>query len=311
MAGGDDVADRDEGGREREWRIVVRSLRQRLESLRRAGIDRIPSPPLLPPRPPSSRVKAQTEPISPSSEAGVPPSRVADVAPPHRQVASVPSTPLPPPAPAVSLFGPDGLETPAVPVEERPARLLALARRVAACSRCPLLAASRTQTVFGVGSPNARLMFIGEAPGADEDRLGEPFVGRAGVLLTDMITKGMGLTREEVYIANVLKSRPPENRNPEPDEIAQCLPYLDEQIEIIRPEFLCLLGLVAASSLLNTALPLHRLRSRWHRYKGIATVVTYHPAYLLRNPSDKKKAWEDLQMLMKAMGLAPPGRRGG
>lgn len=301
------MAQFDEGGREREWRIVVRSLRQRLESLHRAGIDRIPTPPLPPPRPSSSRVKAQADPISPAPT----PAPVTDVAPPPRHAASVPSPPLPPPAPVVSLFGTDGLETPAVPAEERPARLLALARQVAACNRCPHLAATRTQTVFGVGSPTARLMFIGEAPGADEDRLGEPFVGRAGVLLTDMITKGMGLTRDEVYIANVLKSRPPENRIPEPDEIAQCLPYLDEQIEIIRPEFLCLLGRVAASSLLNTALPLARLRGRWHRYKGIATVVTYHPAYLLRTPSDKKKAWEDLQMLMKAMGLTPPGRRGG
>jgi DNA polymerase len=152
-------------------------------------------------------------------------------------------------------------------------------------------------------------MFVGEAPGADEDRTGVPFVGRAGVLLTDMITKGMGLARDEVYIANILKSRPPENRNPEPPEIANCLPYLERQIEIIRPQFLCLLGRIAASTLLDTALPLARLRGKWHRYRGIPTAVTYHPAYLLRNPADKKKAWEDLQMLMKAMGLTPPDRR--
>ena len=152
-------------------------------------------------------------------------------------------------------------------------------------------------------------MFVGEAPGAEEDRTGEPFVGRAGILLTDMITKGMGLSRADVYIANILKSRPPENRNPEPPEIANCLPYLERQIEIIRPEFLCLLGKIAASALLNTAMPLARLRGKWHRVMGIPTVVTYHPSYLLRVPADKKKAWEDLQFLMQAMGIQPPARR--
>jgi DNA polymerase len=118
----------------------------------------------------------------------------------------------------------------------------------------------------------------------------------------------MGLLREEVYIANVIKSRPPENRNPEPDEVANCLPYLERQIEIIRPEFLCLLGKVAASALLDTALPLGRLRGRWHHYKGIPTLVTYHPSFLLRTPAYKKDAWQDLQMLMKAMGLQAPQR---
>jgi DNA polymerase len=182
---------------------------------------------------------------------------------------------------------------------------------VSACTRCPQLAEYRTQTVFGVGSPTARLMFVGEAPGAEEDRLGEPFVGRAGLLLTDMITKGMGLAREEVYIANILKSRPPENRSPLPDEIAHCLPYLERQIAIIRPEYLCLLGKVAASALLETALSIGRLRGRWHQYRGIPTIVTYHPAFLLRNPASKKEAWDDLQILMQAMGLKPPGRRRG
>ena len=137
--------------------------------------------------------------------------------------------------------------------------------------------------MFGVGSPTARLMFVGEAPGADEDRTGVPFVGRAGQLLTDMITKGMGLTRDEVYIANVLKSRPPENRNPLPEEVVNCLPFLERQIAIVRPEYLCILGKVAASTLLETALPLGKLRGRWHRYRGVPAVVTYHPAFLLRN----------------------------
>jgi uracil-DNA glycosylase family 4 len=191
------------------------------------------------------------------------------------------------------------------------AALAALAAEVAACTRCPILAASRTQTVFGTGSPTARLMFVGEAPGADEDRTGQPFVGRAGILLTDMITKGMGLSRDEVYIANVLKSRPPENRTPLPDEVAHCLPFLERQVEIIRPEFLCLLGRVAVTALLETTLSMSRLRGQWYRYRGIPAVVTYHPAYLLRNPAAKKEAWDDLQMLMQAMGLTAPGRRKG
>jgi DNA polymerase len=124
-----------------------------------------------------------------------------------------------------------------------------------------------------------------------------------------MITKGMGLARGDVYIANILKSRPPENRTPMPDEVAHCLPYLERQIAIVRPEFLCLLGKTAVSALLETALPMGRLRGRWHRYRGIPTVITWHPAYLLRNPAAKREAWDDLQMLMQAMGLKAPDRK--
>jgi DNA polymerase len=183
-----------------------------------------------------------------------------------------------------------------------------LAAEVSVCRKCSALAETRTQTVFGVGSPTCRLMFVGEAPGADEDRLGEPFVGRAGQLLTDMITKGMGLARSDVYIANILKCRPPENRTPSVEEEANCKPYIEQQIAIIRPEFLCMLGLVAAQALLETTQSLGRLRGRWHRYREIPTLVTYHPAFLLRTPSFKKQAWEDLQMLMKEMGLKIPAR---
>ncbi len=178
------------------------------------------------------------------------------------------------------------------------------------CVRCPLHQ-GRTKIVHTEGNQKGRLMFVGEAPGADEDRTGRPFVGRAGALLTDMITKGMGLDRADVYIANVLKSRPPENRDPLPEEVAHCLPFLERQVAIIRPEFLCLLGKVAASTLLETALPMGRLRGKWHRYRGIPAVVTYHPSYLLRNPAAKKDAWGDLQMLMQAMGLKPRARREG
>jgi uracil-DNA glycosylase family 4 len=192
---------------------------------------------------------------------------------------------------------------------DRPPQLSTLAAEVAVCRRCPHLADTRTQTVFGVGNPETRLMFIGEAPGFDEDRTGEPFVGRAGQLLTDMITKGMGLTREQVYIANILKCRPPENRNPLPDESNNCFGYLERQIEIIRPEFLCLLGKVAAQAILNTTQSIGKLRGKWHRYRGVAAIATYHPSYLLRTPSAKKDAWEDLQVLMKEMGLNVPPKK--
>jgi DNA polymerase len=207
-----------------------------------------------------------------------------------------------------SWFEEPGFETEPMPPEDRTAALKALAAEVAGCTKCAMLAQCRTQTVFADGSPTARLMFIGEAPGADEDRQGVPFVGRAGQLLTDMITKGMLLKRQDVYIANILKCRPPENRSPSLDESANCLPYLKRQIEIVRPEFICLLGLTAAQGILGTTLSMNRMRGRWYRYQGIPTIVTYHPAYLLRNPASKKESWEDLQMLMNAMGIPIPGR---
>jgi uracil-DNA glycosylase family 4 len=281
--------------------VLIRQVRQRLEALRRAGLDRIPRPPDLAARP-RRPVAAPIAEVPAPTVVAVP----AIVSPPVR-----PAAPAPPPALATvaSLFDEPQLDAAPVPASERPAALVGLAAEVAACTKCPLLASSRTRTVFGEGSPTARLMFVGEAPGADEDRTGRPFVGRAGTLLTDMITKGMGLAREDVYIANVLKSRPPENRTPLPDEVGHCLPFLERQIAIIRPEFLCLLGKVAISALLETALPMSRLRGRWHRYRGIPTVVTWHPAYLLRNPAAKKETWDDLQMLMKAMGIKPPERK--
>ena len=177
---------------------------------------------------------------------------------------------------------------------------------VAVCVLCKELATTRQQTVFGVGNPRARLCFFGEAPGADEDRLGEPFVGRAGKLLTDIINKGMGLQRSDVYIFNVVKCRPPGNRNPSSDEVANCRDYFERQLDIIQPEFICCLGSVAAHTLLETTQSIGRLRGRFHDYRGIKVVVTYHPAYLLRAPSAKKATWEDIQMLMEEMGLPVP-----
>ena len=163
------------------------------------------------------------------------------------------------------------------------------------CQRCKL-AGGRKTIVFGQGSPNARLMFVGEAPGADEDEQGLAFVGKAGQLLTKII-EAIGMTREDVFIANVLKCRPPGNRNPEPDEIVQCQPFLERQIESIRPEVLVGLGKFGAHWLLKTAEPITRLRGRMGEYRGIPVMPTYHPAYLLRTPSAKKEVWEDMKVV--------------
>jgi uracil-DNA glycosylase family 4 len=168
------------------------------------------------------------------------------------------------------------------------------------CRRCKLHS-GRTHVVFGVGNPNAKLMFVGEGPGRDEDLQGEPFVGRAGQLLTDIITKGMGLRREDVYIANVVKCRPPQNRNPEPDEVASCEPFLKTQIELVRPQIIVALGKFAVQTLTQSKVPITRLRGQWHAYMGIKLMPTFHPAYLLRNPADKKLVWEDIKKVMKEM----------
>jgi DNA polymerase len=169
-------------------------------------------------------------------------------------------------------------------------------RAVCECHLCPL-GETRTKFVYGVGNPNADLLFIGEAPGADEDRIGEPFVGRAGQLL-DKILEAMKLTRDQVYIANILKCRPPENRDPQPAEMEKCFPYLREQVRLIRPKVICALGRVSAQALLKTTTPLGKLRGHWHEYEGVPLRVTYHPAALLRFQSYKKPTWEDMQEIM-------------
>ena len=162
------------------------------------------------------------------------------------------------------------------------------------CRRCKLCTMGRSQIVFGVGNPRARLMFVGEAPGEEEDKRGEPFVGRAGQLLTKII-EAIGLTREQVYIANVIKCRPPGNRNPEADEVEQCEPYLFRQIDVIKPRVIVPLGKFAAQSLLKTMAPITRMRGRQFDYRGAALIPTFHPAYLLRNPSAKREVWEDMK----------------
>ncbi len=187
-------------------------------------------------------------------------------------------------------------------------QLGAVNERVCACVKCPNLASSRTQTVFGVGNPDADLMFVGEAPGADEDAQGEPFVGRAGQLLTKII-KAMGFARDEVYIANILKCRPDTpgsaygNRPPTPREMQTCRPYLMEQIDIIQPKVIVALGAVAVEGLLGTRAPMRELRGRWDSFNGTPLMVTYHPAYLLRNqsPSEKRKVWEDMMLVLERL----------
>jgi uracil-DNA glycosylase len=189
---------------------------------------------------------------------------------------------------------------------DRDSALRLLREDIGDCTRCALHK-GRTKLVFADGSPFARLMFVGEGPGADEDAQGLPFVGRAGQLLNNMIT-AMGLKREEVYIANVVKCRPPGNRTPEPEEANTCMPFLLRQIEVVKPEVLVALGATAATYLLGQRQPLAGLRGRVHSLRGTKLIVTYHPAFLLRDPRQKKEAWADLQIAMRELGLKVPNR---
>ena len=182
--------------------------------------------------------------------------------------------------------------------------LLTIREELGECARCKL-AGGRTTLVFGTGNPKAALMFVGEGPGADEDQQGEPFVGKAGQLLTKMI-EAMGFRREQVYIANVVKCRPPSNRNPEPDEIEACEPFLRRQIEAVGPKVIVGLGNHAVQTLLQTTTGITKLRGAWTTYQGVRFMPTFHPAYLLRNPAEKKSAWADLQLVMAELGKGPP-----
>ena len=194
----------------------------------------------------------------------------------------------------------------AVPAAERAAALAIIREDIGDCTRCALHK-GRNKLVFGDGNPAARLMFVGEGPGADEDAQGIPFVGKAGQLLNNMIA-AMGLKREDVYIANVVKCRPPGNRTPEPDEGNTCSPFLFRQIDVVRPQVLVALGATAATYLLGQRQPLAGLRGRVHAFRGCQLIITYHPAYLLRDPRQKKEAWADLQIAMRELGLKPPSK---
>jgi uracil-DNA glycosylase len=203
-------------------------------------------------------------------------------------------------APIANAAPPPAVAAP-VPVAD-PALWQALREEVSVCTRCGELARTRTQTVFGVGDARAELLVIGEAPGADEDRQGEPFVGRAGQLLNSML-RAMGHPRETVYIANVLKCRPPANRDPKPEESANCRPFLQRQLELLRPLLIVAVGRIAAQNLLQTDTPIGRLRGQLHRFGATAVplIVTYHPAYLLRSPGEKRKAWIDLKFVRQEL----------
>src|SRR5688572_23397960 len=220
----------------------------------------------------------------------------------RRRGAHVPPSDVLPGAPATSVApgdlrpGPGGTEVAGGDRGDTAPRLLTVLQEEIgpACNRCKLHGLGRKQIVFGVGNPNADLMFVGEAPGADEDEQGEPFVGRAGQLLTKII-EAIGLKREDVYIANVIKCRPPGNRNPEPDEVERCQPFLFRQIDAIKPKVIVALGKFAAQALLQTTEPITRIRGRESKYRGATLIPTFHPAYLLRNPSSKREVWEDMK----------------
>ncbi len=256
---------------------------QALESLQQAGVTHLPK----------SRKRAPA-----AASAATPPATPPES--PARQPARSPAVPS---AAKVAQPAPRA----AVAVGDRQAALNVIREEVAACRLCQELADTRTQTVFGVGNIRPRLVFMGEAPGADEDRQGEPFVGRAGQLLNKII-EACTMRREDVYILNTLKCRPPGNRNPLPHEAANCRGFLDRQLAILQPEYICCLGAVAAQNLLGTAETIGRLRGRFHDYQGFRVLCTYHPAYLLRNPPAKKDCWQDMQILLTAMGIKLPGR---
>jgi len=250
----------------------------------------------------SAPVPVVSAPVAPRVVAATPPSSAAPVAPRSTQ---------PDPQLATRLVSFDKLAPlPASPVPpaEHAAALEALRAEIGDCTRCPLAYAGRKSIVFADGSPTAQIMFVGEGPGADEDIQGLPFVGKAGQLLNNMIT-AMGLERQEVYIANIVKCRPPQNRVPEPVEANTCSQFLLRQIDIVQPQVIVALGSTAATYLLGVKQSLSGLRGRWHTCRGAKLVVTYHPAFLLRDPRQKAEAWKDLQMVMAEMGLKPPPRK--
>jgi uracil-DNA glycosylase len=251
---------------------VLELVRAHLEYQSSTGLDAVPYRPR-----PATAGRATT----PDERPSPPPSPPAQPAPAAKVAAA-----------AADLF--------AAPGVRRAATLDELREELGDCQRCKLCK-GRTHIVFGVGNPQAALMFVGEGPGRDEDLQAEPFVGRAGQLLTEIITKGMKMRREDVYIANVIKCRPPENRNPEPDEIAACQPFLLRQIEIVKPKVLMALGTFAAQTLLGLRTPISRLRGHWYDYHGIKLMPTLHPAYLLRNPNDKRLVWEDVKMVLREL----------
>ena len=295
------------------WKLQ-KTLGERLESLALAGLTHLPlarsrieiafeasssadstaKAPVVHESP--GRMQTSTLDPAPPSLTGLPPG------------ANSPTTPkrsVEKPPPTIALADKVDLRPygPSLDHEERLVLLNSMSQVVAGCTRCNVLSACRKKTVFGVGNIRPRLVFFGEAPGADEDRVGEPFVGAAGQLL-DKIIAACKMKREDVYIMNTVKCRPPDNRNPTPSEMANCWEFAERQLEILRPEFICCLGRVAAQMLLKTESPIGHMRGKFFQYRDSQVVVTYHPAYLLRTESAKKLTWDDMRMLMGAMGIS-------
>jgi DNA polymerase len=286
---------------------LARQVRQHLDSLKGAGVDWLPwskaskTPQEISPDDASAKPQVMVErPAVQDHPATAKPQAIRETQ--KKEIAS----------PTKSLFGdirgPEPAtemksEMPELTLDQRKQELMVLTRKVSQCVRCADLASTRTQTVFGVGQVGAELCFIGEAPGADEDAQGEPFVGAAGQLLNKII-EACKMKREEVYICNIIKCRPPGNRTPLPNEAANCREFLERQLELIQPKFICALGSTAAKYLLKTTQGIGQLRGRFHDYRGIPVMCTYHPAYLLphRSPGKKKDVWEDMKMLLAKMG---------
>jgi len=267
---------------------VAADLRAHLEWLRESGVSQIP---VVGPLPSAQAPSAQ------GGGKGAAPPAVGSLRQALKDVVGREAGPKAP-GPSPGLRSPDGGQAPA------PAASLEQIRvELGDCRRCKL-DGKRRHVVFGVGNPKAELVFVGEGPGEEEDKQGIPFVGAAGQLLTRMI-EAMGFKRDEVYICNVVKCRPPGNRNPEPDEIEACEPFLKAQLSSIGPKVIVTLGKFAAQTLLRDATPITRMRGRWREYCGVRLMPTFHPAYLLRSPNEKKKAWDDLQQVMKAFGREP------
>jgi uracil-DNA glycosylase len=259
-----------------------RQLQQRLESLRLAGVEYLP------------RCEALSIDLPPQEA-------VAPVALPTAALPNAPPKAAPPPLPPSDL-------------EMRRQELNLLTKEVAQCSRCASLASTRTQTVFGVGRIEPDLCFIGEAPGADEDRQGEPFVGAAGQLLDRIIAGALGMKREEIFICNILRCRPPGNRPPQADEAENCREWLDKTLQLVRPKHICCLGASAAKYLLRIDLSIGRMRKRFYEYAGVPVLCTYHPSYLLRSEEPKKtqakrEVWDDMKMLLEKMGRPDPTKQ--
>jgi uracil-DNA glycosylase len=267
-----------------------RQAAQHLEALRLAGVEWLPRAPLTPLSPPERGV---------GREGLAAPSPLQAESPAEAEPAFLFADSPKPPATQMPQEN--------LTLEQRRTDLQLLAKTVSTCARCAELASTRTQTVFADGNIPSELCFIGEAPGADEDAEGKPFVGKAGQLLNNIIT-GCGLKREEVYICNIIKCRPPGNRTPNPQEAANCREYLLRQLELVQPKFICCLGSCAAQNLLGTTESVGKLRGRFHDFRGISVVCTYHPAYLLphRSPGKKTEVWEDMKMLLKRMGRPIP-----